>query len=74
MTLYTGWISFDPKTETTEAARKFLTSLGIAVGVLRATPSADTFEGCVATTDQINLLDPHFGRFIWGMEPMEGGA
>lgn len=45
---------------------EFLESLGVKVGPW--IESDQTFDDCEVSAESFNKLDPHWGRFIWGLE------
>jgi hypothetical protein len=70
---YWGWI--EPCSENAVPSRKidvaeereFLESLGIKVGPFIR--SDRCFDNCEVPVKALDLLDPHWGRFIWGLFP-----
>jgi hypothetical protein len=63
--LYRGWITYCGKFGLDEA-RKRLSDLGVKVGEA----SGDTFKDCEVTSEVMEKLDPHWGPFIWGLDPV----
>jgi hypothetical protein len=58
-----GWIIAD------ESEREFLESLGLKLGPYD--PAAGEFTACTADDEAMDRLNPHWGRFYWGLFPME---
>lgn len=62
-TTWLGWIVAD------EEDKGDLEDLGVQVGEYNH--EKGSFEGCTATTEVLEKLDPHWGRFYWGMNPID---
>lgn len=60
--VYRGWIEAKGPEE-----YDFLKSLGVKVGTWIT--SDKCFDDCEVSSDVLAKLDPHWGRFIWGLEP-----
>ncbi len=66
MRIYKGWITASAE------EGDFLKELGVKLGSWDQPQG--TWMGCEVSEDVLNALDPHWGRFIWGLEPAEVGT
>jgi|GEM_PF-5987037 len=59
--MYKGWIAGR------EEDRKFLEQLGVKVGIY--SKESNCFEDCYVSSEALERLNKHWGRFFWGLMP-----
>lgn len=69
MTSYWGWIEIGDKDANFEDEIQFLKSLGVVLGTY--VTDDQCFDDCRVSPEAMNKLQPHEGRFFWGLEPVE---
>lgn len=73
-TVWRGWIKHTAD-DTRETAADFLKGLGITVGgeyIPWERPHGHgDFDDCIVPEEALIRLQPHWGRFVWGLEKQQ---
>lgn len=60
---YKGWIAAD------KDEGDFLKNLGVTIG--KYNEKEHQFDNCFVLYEALEKLDPYWGRFYWGLEPID---